>query len=140
MAYDMSRNLETSRFEGLTSETACAGVAGGTLPTGAHKVSSQWHPDWRLTTAIAEPRRIMTLVVLCKCVEQATTDETGRRPTVSVTSRASGAMTCMANRWRSVSVGTLRDAAFEFNGCRSVPFFVVILPAPFFAIRDGRRQ
>ncbi|WP_431046639.1 RHS repeat domain-containing protein [Roseateles sp. L2-2] len=107
MAYDMTRNLETSRVEGLTAATACASVTGGTLPTGSRKVSSQWHPDWRLTTATAEPRRLTTLVyngqpdpfnggtvascaptdallpdgkpivVLCKRVEQATTDETG---------------------------------------------------------------
>lgn len=107
MSYDMDRNLETARFEGFSSATACAALSSGTLPPGARKVSSQWHPDWRLTTATAEPRRITTLVfngqpdpfnggavascaptdallpdgkplvVLCKRVEQATTDETG---------------------------------------------------------------
>ncbi|WP_377160871.1 RHS repeat domain-containing protein [Roseateles sp. UC29_93] len=107
MAYDMSRNLETSRFEGFTTATACEAVTDATLPAGARKVSSRWHPDWRLSTATAEPRRITTLiyngqpdpfngnavascaptdallpdgkplVVLCKRVEQATTDETG---------------------------------------------------------------
>ena len=107
MAYDATRNLERSRFEGFTTATACEAVTDATLPAGARKVSSRWHPDWRLSTATAEPRRITTLiyngqpdpfngnavvscapvdarlpdnkpiVVLCKRVEQATTDETG---------------------------------------------------------------
>ncbi len=103
------RHLESSRVEGLTAGTACAPVlsAGAALPAGARKVSSQWHPDWRMATKTAEPRRITTLVyngqpdpfngnavascapasallpdgnpivVLCKRVEQATTDESG---------------------------------------------------------------
>jgi len=106
MAYDMDRNLETSRVEGLSAATACE-AAQVALPTGARRVSTQWHPDWRLAVKTAEPRRITTLVfngqpdpfsggavascaptsallpdgkplvVLCKRVEQATTDETG---------------------------------------------------------------
>ncbi|WP_423600357.1 RHS repeat domain-containing protein [Roseateles sp. MS654] len=106
MNYDMSRNLETSRVEGLTAAVDCASVA-STLPAGARKVSTQWHPDWPLAVKTAEPRRITTLVyngqpdpfnanavascapveaklpdgkpivVLCKRVEQATTDEAG---------------------------------------------------------------
>ncbi|WP_067278638.1 RHS repeat domain-containing protein [Mitsuaria sp. 7] len=103
------RHLESSRVEGLASGAACAPVlsTGATLPAGARKVSSQWHPDWRMATKTAEPRRITTLVyngqpdpfngnavascapadaklpdgkpivVLCKRVEHATTDETG---------------------------------------------------------------
>ena len=106
MSYDAVRNLETVRVEGLTPATDCSAVT-GTLPAGARKVSTQWHPDWRVATKTAEPRRITTLVyngqpdpfnggaiancapasallpdgkpiaVLCKRVEQATTDETG---------------------------------------------------------------
>ncbi|WP_423601096.1 RHS repeat domain-containing protein [Roseateles sp. MS654] len=106
MNYDMSRNLETSRVEGLTAAVDCASVA-GTLPAGTRKVSTQWHPDWPLAVKTAEPRRITTqvyngqpdpfnanavascapadaklpdgkpIVVLCKRVEQATTDEAG---------------------------------------------------------------
>jgi uncharacterized protein RhaS with RHS repeats len=106
MAYDMDRNLETSRVEGLSAATACE-AAQVALPTGARRVSTQWHPDWRLAVKTAEPRRVTTLVfngqpdpfsggavascaptsallpdgkplvVLCKRVEQATTDETG---------------------------------------------------------------
>ena len=107
MAYDPARNVETQRIEGLSSATACETVSAASLPTGARMISSQWHPDWRLATRTAEPRRITTLVyngqpdpfngnavascaptsallpdgkpivVLCKRVEQATTDESG---------------------------------------------------------------
>ena len=106
MTFDMSRNLETVRVEGLSAAVDCATVASA-MPGGARKTSTQWHPDWSLTTRVAEPRRITTLiysgqpdpfnggaiascapasallpdgkpiVVLCKRVEQATTDETG---------------------------------------------------------------
>jgi YD repeat-containing protein len=106
-SFDLSRNLETVRVEGLNVSNACATALAGTVPAGARKVSSQWHPDWRLATKTAEPRRLTTLVfngqpdpfngnavatcapvdaklpdnkpivVLCKRVEQATTDETG---------------------------------------------------------------
>ncbi|WP_377160794.1 hypothetical protein ACFJIX_13490 [Roseateles sp. UC29_93] len=108
-AYVAGRQLESARVEGLAAGTACSPVltAGAPVPTGARKVTSQWHPDWRMATKTAEPRRITTLVyngqpdpfngnavascapadaklpddkpivVLCKRVEQATTDETG---------------------------------------------------------------
>jgi YD repeat-containing protein len=67
-------------------------------PTGARVITTQWHPDWRLETRIAEPKRITTITyngqgatcapstvlvdgklpaVICTRTEQATTDETG---------------------------------------------------------------
>ncbi|WP_158218959.1 hypothetical protein [Roseateles aquatilis] len=82
-------------------------ASGATVTAPARKVSKEWHPDWRLPVRTAEPRRIVTsvyngqpdpfaanaiascapagallpdgkpIVVLCKQVEQATTDETG---------------------------------------------------------------
>ena len=84
-------------------------ATGATLPAGSRKVSAQWHPDWRLEAKRAEPGRIITSVyngqpdpfnanatancapstallpdgkpiaVLCKQVEQATTDTDGRQ-------------------------------------------------------------
>lgn len=80
---------------------------GAVLPAGSRKTSTQWHPVWRLATKVAEPRRLTTkvyngqpdpfnggaiascvlgnttlpdgspIVVLCKQVEQATTDANG---------------------------------------------------------------
>jgi YD repeat-containing protein len=108
-AHDLARNLETVRVQGLAPTQACAAVtaAGATLPAGSRKVSTQWHPDWRIETRRAEPGRITTsvyngqpdpfngnavascapatallpdgkpIVVLCKRVEQATTDANG---------------------------------------------------------------
>lgn len=109
-AYEPTRNVQTNRVEGLAPATACAGVlaANAAVPSGARKVSTQWHPSRPLPTRIAAPKRITTYVyngqpdpfaggmtascanggsrvdgsaieVLCKVVEQATTDENGSR-------------------------------------------------------------
>ena len=107
VSYESTRNLESTRIEGLNLSADCAVVSAGALPAGSRKVSTQWHPVWRLATKIAEPARITTLVyngqpdpfngnavanceasgktlpdgsrlvLLCKRVEQATTDATG---------------------------------------------------------------
>jgi YD repeat-containing protein len=83
--------------------------SGAPLPAGSRKTSLQWHPDWRLEIQRAEPGRMVTSVyngqpdpfaggaiarcapsvavlpdgkpiaVLCKRVEQATTDPDGGR-------------------------------------------------------------
>jgi YD repeat-containing protein len=108
-AHDLTRNLESVRVEGLASTATCSAVTGGgaAVPSGARKLSTQWHPDWRLETRRAEPKKITTfvyngqpdptnggavascapagallpdgkpIVVLCKTVEQATTDADG---------------------------------------------------------------
>ena len=96
-AYDLSRNLETKRAEGLSSSADC-NAALSSPPTGARVISTQWHPDWRLETRIAEPKKLTTITyngqgatcapstvlvdgkppaVICTRTEQATTDETG---------------------------------------------------------------
>ncbi|MBK9395256.1 MAG: RHS repeat protein, partial [Uliginosibacterium sp.] len=91
--YDLTRNLELHRIEGYGSANAL-------------NISTQWHPFWRLKTRVAEPKRITTWVyngqpdpsngnailrcapaeakvvgepiaVICKRIEQATTDDTG---------------------------------------------------------------
>ncbi len=108
-AHDLSRNLETTRIEGLANTAVCSSVtpANAALPVGSRKTSTTWHPDWRLETKRAEAGRITTSVyngqpdpfnanaiascapaaallpdgkpiaVLCKQVEQATTDANG---------------------------------------------------------------
>ena len=50
--YDLTRNLETQRVEGLTS-------AGGTTPQ-TRTISTEWHATFRLATRIAEPLRLTT--------------------------------------------------------------------------------
>ncbi|MBX3475900.1 MAG: RHS repeat protein [Planctomycetes bacterium] len=106
---DLSRNLEVTRVEGLSANATCASYlgAGATLPSGVRKTSTEWHPDWRLETRVAEPGRLTTsiyngqpdpfngnavascapasallpdgkpIAVLCKRVEQASTDTDG---------------------------------------------------------------
>lgn len=112
LAHDPGRNLETVRVEGLaggSAGTACSAVveAGAALPAGARKVSTQWHPDWKLPTKTATAGVVTTSVyhgqpdpfngnalascapadavqrdgkpiaVLCRKVEQATDDADG---------------------------------------------------------------
>src|SRR5207237_52633 len=106
---DPTRNVETTRVEGLANTVTCSSVtgSGATLPSGSRKTSTQWHPDWRLRAKVAEPGKLTTyvyngqpdpfngnaiascapstallpdgkpIVVLCKQVEQATTDANG---------------------------------------------------------------
>ena len=100
---------ETTRVEGLTTSASCDAMlsASAVLPGGARKISTQWHPDWRLRTRVAESGHITSSVyngqpdpfaggavascapadallpdgkpiaVLCRQVEQATTDANG---------------------------------------------------------------
>ena len=112
-AYDLSRNLETKRVEGLTSSAVCS-TALSSPPTGARVISTQWHPDWRLETRIAEPKKLTTITyngqgatcapssalvdgkppaVICTRSEQATTDESG-------TSGFSASTTGTPRTWR----------------------------------------
>jgi YD repeat-containing protein len=107
-ANNLSRNLETSRVEGLASDASCEVTAASAAPpAGSRKTSTQWHPDWSLIVKQAEPGRFTTsvyngqldpfaggttascapasatlpdgkpIVVLCRQVEQATTDFDG---------------------------------------------------------------
>jgi len=108
--HDLSRNLETTRIEGLGGTDACPADLGAyTVPaeTSQTKTTTQWHPDWSLPVKQAEPRQITTsiyngqpdptaggatascapasallpdgkpIAVLCKKVEQETTDASG---------------------------------------------------------------
>lgn len=90
------RNLEVQRLEGLASSANCASSL-ASPPVGSRLTTTQWHPDLRLQTRIAEPRKITTIVyngqgascspslaadgkpaaVICSRSEQATSDDTG---------------------------------------------------------------
>jgi YD repeat-containing protein len=63
-AYDIDRNLETVRVEGLAAATDCAGVTapGAALPSGSRKIVTEWHARWRLPARTSEPRRRTTYV------------------------------------------------------------------------------
>jgi YD repeat-containing protein len=102
-SYELARDLETTRTEGLSAAANCP-TAGTALSAGQRRVSTQWHPDWPLATKVAEPLKIASFVyngqkdsdgnvlecasggtlpngkpiaVLCKQIEQATTDGNG---------------------------------------------------------------
>jgi YD repeat-containing protein len=48
--YDLTRNLETQRIEGLTSA--------GTSTPQTRTITTEWHPSFRLVTRLAEPKRL----------------------------------------------------------------------------------
>ena len=106
-AYD-GANRETVRVDGLATTVACSAVlpAGATLPSGARRTLTHWHPDWKVPARIDAPGRITSLVyhgqpdpfnnneaancttaanfangkplpLVCKRVEQATQDVNG---------------------------------------------------------------
>jgi YD repeat-containing protein len=62
-AYDSS-NRETVRIEGLSSSVACSSVisTGATLPGGARKITTSWHPDWAMPVQRTQPLRKSTTV------------------------------------------------------------------------------
>lgn len=101
--YDTARQLESSHVDGVPAAAACP-ATGGVLGAGQSKVSSKWHPDWATQTAVAEPLKVThyihngqpdidgdiascgdggtlpdgkPIAVLCKKIEQATTDVNG---------------------------------------------------------------
>jgi YD repeat-containing protein len=129
-AMDTARNLETKRVEGLATGTVCTGAL-TSPPAIARVVSNQWHPHWRLKTRQAQPKLIATWVyngqpdptagnaiascapagalvdgkpiaVLCKQVEQATTDATGAAGFAAVSSGAARVWTYTYNQWGQV--------------------------------------
>ena len=77
-SYDLTRNLETRRVEGLTG-AACPGTA---VPGVTRTISTDWHASLRIPLRIAEPTRRISLThdaegnVLTR-TEQATTDADG---------------------------------------------------------------
>ncbi|RZI81369.1 MAG: hypothetical protein EOP38_19505, partial [Rubrivivax sp.] len=64
-----SSNRESGRIEGLIgglNGTACSAALGvnsfAALPIEARKTSTEWHPDWKLETRRAEPKKLTTWV------------------------------------------------------------------------------
>jgi RHS repeat-associated protein len=54
--YDLTRNLETARIEGLTSGADCAAsFAAATLTAPARKITTTWNASYRLPVTITEP-------------------------------------------------------------------------------------
>lgn len=100
-AYDPLLGRETARVEALNYSSPCPSSIASYLPhagTDQRKTLTEWHPEWRLPTRIAEPKKITTIVynggavtcapstvlvggrppaVICSVTEQATSDERG---------------------------------------------------------------
>jgi len=100
--YDLTRNLETGRVEGMAPGSTCpANIPAYSPTTGTveRKILTQWHPIWHLPAQRAEPLKITTwayngdggvycapatakvgvnpIGVVCSRSEQATTDAAG---------------------------------------------------------------
>jgi YD repeat-containing protein len=64
--YDLARNLETKRVEGLTSSAVCtSALSSPPAPTTANPVrttQTQWHSYWRLPIKVAEPNKRTTYI------------------------------------------------------------------------------
>lgn len=82
-AYD-SRNLEITRVEGLANTVDCATVtpANAVLAAGARKISTSWHPNWKMPTVVAAPGSITTSIY------QGQTDPFNGNATANCTSAA----------------------------------------------------
>ena len=89
--YDLARNLETSRTEGLSGSGNCTSRV---TTSATRTVTTEWHPTFRIQKRIAEPLRITTftfngdsgvscapagtsIAVPCSKTVQATTDHDG---------------------------------------------------------------
>lgn len=58
---DITRGLETSRIAGLTSSASCPYDDSEPLSSaGSRRISTQWHPNFMLRAAVAEPNRVIT--------------------------------------------------------------------------------
>ncbi len=106
-AYDLTRNLETTRLEGLAPSASCpANLASYVPPTTAgnliRKITTQWHAAFRLPVLIAEPLRITSYSY----------DSTGNRITLSIqaTSDTTGGAGLSAT-----PTGAARTSTYTYN-------------------------
>jgi YD repeat-containing protein len=101
--YDLSRNLEIGRIEGHGGGGCPSNISAETsLYAPERKISTQWHPVFRLVTAIAEAKRLTRF----------TYDETGNLLTKSkqATTDVSGALGFFAT-----TVGPVRIWTYTYN-------------------------
>lgn len=110
--YDMSRNLEIARIEGLPSAASCStALAATSLAAPARKFTTQWHATYRLPMLIAEPLRRTQWQhdakgnVLSKTV-QATNDATGAAGAAAVTVGAPRVWSYTYNQFGQVLTAT----------------------------------
>jgi len=60
-AYDSS-SREIARVEGLSASDSCSVVLSGVVPAYARKITTTWHPDWRMPATVTQPLKKTTIV------------------------------------------------------------------------------
>lgn len=103
-SFDPARSLEIGRIEGVDAGYACPSIAATSLANVQRKILTQWHPDARVEAKVAAPKKLTSyiyngqadldgqiltcaptttlpdakpILVLCKRIEQATSDSNG---------------------------------------------------------------
>jgi len=110
-AYDLTRNLETARVEGLNSADDCAtALAAGTFSGVARKIATQWHPTFRLPTLITEPGRETGI---------AYDPASGNVLTKSIKDTASGKTRTWSYTYTTAADGTLPNLLKSVDGPRT---------------------
>lgn len=122
--YDRTRLQERHRIEGVSATATCPEDS-PIVRTGQRMTTREWHPDWHLESKIAEPLKITTFVyngqpdlngeilncaeggtlpnqkpiaVVCKKIEQATTDTNGAKQLSAVVTGAARVVSFTYNR------------------------------------------
>ena len=107
-AYDLTRNLQTVRLEGVPPGTACPSNLGAATLTGIERrIATQWNASYRLPLVVAEPLRITTY----------TYDAKGNLLSRSIqpTHDATGAQGSTA-----AATGTARTTAYTYNAAGQI--------------------
>jgi YD repeat-containing protein len=124
--------------------------AGSSIPISAKKTSTQWHPAWDLKTKLSEPRRITTwvyngqpdpfnggatawcapanatlpdgspIVVLCKQVEQATTDANGA---LGFSATVDASVPARVQQWTYTQYGQVLTAKDPLNNTTTNTYY-----------------
>jgi YD repeat-containing protein len=133
-----------------TASCAAVTTANATLPAGSRKTSTQWHPDWPIAVRVAEPGRRITSVyngqpdptasnaivtcapttavlpdgkpiaVLCKQVEQATTDANGA---LGFTATLQAGVTARTRQWTYNQAGQVLTDKDPLNHTTSFGYY-----------------
>ena len=101
--HDLARTLELARGEGTTGSCP-ADLSTWTPGSGTvqRKITTEWHPTWRLPTTICEPKRITTLAY--------DTQGSMTSRSIQATNDAQGAQGCSA-----APVGAARTSTYTYT-------------------------
>lgn len=109
--FDTTRNLETSRVEGLSGTGTCASKV---TTNATRTITTEWHSTWRLPKRIAEPLRITTYAYNgdpgVSCAPSGASTSLLCTKTVQANTDASGALAFTAT-----SDGAARVTAYTYN-------------------------